>query len=540
MQKILFMIMLLFSNLLIAEEDSTCEPTEKKTHIYFGNGIQNTFLEAMANRNALYYAYFVEDDIRVKYPNQKFKFGIAYNYSESFWADILEVFNQKKNENKISLLPLYQCQALMKLSKRDSIKLVSYFYNVDENSSEDILEETSSIYHNTIEENYHLFTQYNQEETEIDHIQKYISDLNEGRRVVIIAHSQGNLFANFNVNEVINNHPNSEDSIGILGVATPASKTIGNNEYITATDDMIINGLRTIYPVLASNINNDPSIWFWEDHRDWNNHGFMASYLASKLLPSYQSGENTLKSREKINGMLFKLLNDLTFPDVNDTSNIDNCSGGQVVVGIDLTNIDPNRKVYMDLVKITEVDLENMENSTAGGVIKTVEVDTSSSQFIHEFTNVDFGLYSVIIYSEDKSIIYDMQQMEVTNIPVNLTSIVDMNYYPPINDKFDQEGDVVGEWNITKVSDTSSYGAFSVRFNQDGSITEITEGEAGFSGDNIWNINSDGELVTTWYLYGTPVTIYSHKIIGTENGCYIVNATMQLGAWNQNYKMCKL
>jgi hypothetical protein len=80
---------------------------------------------------------------------------------------------------------------------------------------------------------------YMQVGTTENHAQKYRSDLMEGKRVIVFAHSQGNLFANAAVENVIAENPEHASSIGIIGVATPADRVIGGNVYFTAHDDRV-------------------------------------------------------------------------------------------------------------------------------------------------------------------------------------------------------------------------------------------------------------------------------------------------------------
>lgn len=111
-------------------------------------------------------------------------------------------------------------------------------------------------------------------------------------RVLLVPHSQGNLYAN-RVVEIVTteiapgwNRAVSEKSIGILGVATPAAYVAGQRGshklYLTSSNDLIINGLRNGVPplippsaVLAPNITIDLS------SSDPSGHGFREIYLGT-------------------------------------------------------------------------------------------------------------------------------------------------------------------------------------------------------------------------------------------------------------------
>jgi hypothetical protein len=65
--------------------------------------------------------------------------------------------------------------------------------------------------------------------------------LNEGKRVVIVAHSQGNYYANAVYDRLTIEKPAWASSIGIVAVATPASRVAdGRNRHITVPEDYII------------------------------------------------------------------------------------------------------------------------------------------------------------------------------------------------------------------------------------------------------------------------------------------------------------
>src|SRR5690606_33363929 len=71
-----------------------CPPT--RDVIYFGNGINNTLAEANLSKREIIKAY--SPDLNKNYPDQKFQFCVAYNYSRGFEKDVIEVLNQKADE----------------------------------------------------------------------------------------------------------------------------------------------------------------------------------------------------------------------------------------------------------------------------------------------------------------------------------------------------------------------------------------------------------------------------------------------------------
>jgi hypothetical protein len=68
-------------------------------------------------------------------------------------------------------------------------------------------------------------------------------------RVLVVPHSQGNLYTNAAYDLVFNQPPNLPSAaIRIVGVATPAQTVPGNGLYRTSTTDVLINAIRLIRP----------------------------------------------------------------------------------------------------------------------------------------------------------------------------------------------------------------------------------------------------------------------------------------------------
>jgi len=105
-----------------------------------------------------------------------------------------------------------------------------------------------------------------------------LSELTKDKKNVIIAHSQGNLFAN----SICDFNDNKKD-IEVIGIATPASAIKCGRNYITFKEDSVINGLRSlaeatskIKPPLPANASVS------EEVKTKTNHGLIESYLADK------------------------------------------------------------------------------------------------------------------------------------------------------------------------------------------------------------------------------------------------------------------
>lgn len=101
-----------------------------------------------------------------------------------------------------------------------------------------------------------------------NHVQKYRAEISEGKKVLVVSHSQGNFYSNRAYGNVNSN------SFGIVSVATPANQVAGGGSYMTLTNDLVMHSVRIIDPLtLPANFTNT------NDSGDWTGHGFIESYL---------------------------------------------------------------------------------------------------------------------------------------------------------------------------------------------------------------------------------------------------------------------
>lgn len=253
----------------------------KTTAIYFVNGIWNTELQADKSRIQLEKTY--GPTLENAYPNQTFEFKLAYNYSVDKVRDVVEVIGQKMAE--INNTQVSEISAEVYLAMYNGLQ-----------DFQSLIPPAAQPLVTTIEEC--LAARITAVTNSSALIQKYESDLLEGKRVLLIAHSQGNMFANDAMSALSGEF---SQSIGMIGVASPAGLLHDNSTYYTAHDDRVINALRRLFLVLPSNIDNDPGIL--GDHRDFSNHQFISSYFASGLA-----------SRNLIDGDFVSQISNLVFP----------------------------------------------------------------------------------------------------------------------------------------------------------------------------------------------------------------------------------
>jgi len=104
-----------------------------------------------------------------------------------------------------------------------------------------------------------------------DHVDKYNEYLSKGNKVVVVAHSQGNLFANIAYPGIYSEYI---DSFGIVSVGNPDNYVAGNGPYTTLDEDIIIG---SVPGSLSANIDNFLGI----NLKDLTGHMFEKSYMES-------------------------------------------------------------------------------------------------------------------------------------------------------------------------------------------------------------------------------------------------------------------
>ena len=257
---IAIIIILLLTFEVNAKTNSSCIPNHT-TKIYFVNGVWNSKAEAYVGLLLIKDAY--KQTLENQYPSQKFVFELAYNYHAGIVLDVIEVIGQKLNEIDDPDIKKFTAEQYFHLF------MTAYFVNkVSPSSIKPLLLTTES----------YLASRMLEVMNFSEHLEGYQTDLEEGKKILLIAHSQGNLFANQAISSLMNSYSNN---IGMIGIASPAARTYNNSPYYTAHDDRVINALRRLHNVLPSNIDNDQGVF--NDSRDIFNHQFKESYFDSAI-----------------------------------------------------------------------------------------------------------------------------------------------------------------------------------------------------------------------------------------------------------------
>lgn len=281
----------LFLVLIVASTSAAADPEYKKdTSIFFGNGILTTEEAAISNLRSL--RGLLISEINDPELESQLTFDIAYNHSglddgqgtiRSAIEDLLEAGIQ------IEGLDLVQhWRAVSGIAQETSETFTDALVQIVSEGLADIAENIVLAQNPAVQE----------------HIDKYNQLLGECKRVVVVAHSQGNLYANV---ANLGIEPTLADGFGIVSVANP-DNMVGNGTepYTTLYKDLVIAAVELLYNSANPNVRNYGVL---EIPDPFHGHDFVENYL-----------DTSRPAKEKI-------INDLVgmIEQVQDFDNIDYC-----------------------------------------------------------------------------------------------------------------------------------------------------------------------------------------------------------------------
>ena len=175
------------------------------------------------------------------------EFVLSYNYKEDQLTQALEVFAQRETEEWSNFFRWV----------RDWSAAPDWFQSVM-----DELSEVSST------------ASWVNDEDVRRHVGVYFDAVMEGKKVLVVSHSQGNLYANAAYAQM--SARGRAKSFGIVGAATPASVVGGGGPYTSLENDLVMNAVRAVYPSTLpanarnANVGTRSGHTFREDYLDGN------------------------------------------------------------------------------------------------------------------------------------------------------------------------------------------------------------------------------------------------------------------------------
>lgn len=230
-------VMVLIPNLGHAADETLCK---QKVKVFFGNGVWNSIGDTQGSARLLARKF----DIKILGTDLEgeISYDIAHNPSDGVLLDLLETFQQNYTEDVSKFWRF--------MSGLDPLPdfLQEKFKQVAIEMDENMIRGNPSIQR---------------------HIEKYNKALIEGNKVVVVAHSQGNLFANISYSGI---DPILQSGFGIVAVATPSGRVAAGGPYTTIDEDIII---ASVYGSKNANLDNFEGI----NLDDLSGHTFATSYM---------------------------------------------------------------------------------------------------------------------------------------------------------------------------------------------------------------------------------------------------------------------
>ena len=265
---------------------------ERKVAIFFVNGMLNDFSDAIKYKNALVGLFHSEiKRNNIDYPALVY-FFISYNEKLDLYSTLIEAGSQHDfdaNQWKEFI------DKFMITKRKDTFYNFTYdpIDTIKETIREKMLETLISTIISHIRED-ELKTNPNLQAF----VKEYLEKIKQGYKILLVAHSQGNFFANDAYEAIVKDYPGYSDSIKIISIGTPDSYVAGDGEYVSLKGDIISKLVPKAKPGYIEN-----------EEEGANGHGWIDGYMG---------GNNT---RNKIFRMIYDSIESFYEIDENPVDN---------------------------------------------------------------------------------------------------------------------------------------------------------------------------------------------------------------------------
>lgn len=229
--------------------------------VFFGNGVNTEPIGAHGS------ATLIRDYLGGQYGGQPVNVGVSYNPISTIFEDLLESFAQKRAED-----PTLSWTLFLRWVSGQFVNSILAGILDDYFGSQGAARINQAV---TFLSTPAAYT----DPTVISHTGTYRNLLLSGKKVLVVSHSQGNLYSNAaygRLSSIESNGINLQ-TFGIAAVATPANFVATGEGYVTSDSDVVIDAVRLVAPAtLVSNNNSVPSF----PAADRLGHGFQEIYFS--------------------------------------------------------------------------------------------------------------------------------------------------------------------------------------------------------------------------------------------------------------------
>lgn len=240
---------------------SECHPLR----VYFGNGILTEKVDGFFEADR------IDRWLRPRIPatdKKHVSFDLAYNPSDGYWTDLIEAFDQLVPSAPEKWDGFFPATIGMQIQRGIETLFENHLNSVGGRILAAVSRRllTPGLY---------------DDKTVQDLVRTYTKSLRSGERLLIVAYSQGNLYANAVYNHMRARQPPGINlaAIGIAAIGSPANTVATGDGYVNSATDLVLRAVRAIgFDGLPANDTSVP-VFPAEDRLG---HGFRDVYFNSR------------------------------------------------------------------------------------------------------------------------------------------------------------------------------------------------------------------------------------------------------------------
>ena len=241
----------------------------------FYNGVWNTTADAGVGKNALASA------IGVKTPaGEDIRWEIFYNTTTTKWADLVETFNQRASAQNVVVGERWELFWEAISGNGPTAGWTGVIGDAASSLSDYFAGVSNNVLAQTVAALTFTFNNPPTLDNYVEHKSKIENFALEGKKFLMVAHSQGNLFAVPSYNYAASKVGSQAVKLVHIAPASPALK----GDYTLANLDLVINALRVTGTVPPNNV-EIPGLLLRPSPVDASGHELIGTYLNTGMAP---------------------------------------------------------------------------------------------------------------------------------------------------------------------------------------------------------------------------------------------------------------